>query len=142
MTARGTDPDIALAWNLVDSIGQRTPDEQWEHGAKKSAELVVAAVIARAAASDSARRTILADSARKVLVRSRPSREEDPEGELIGTEAFARTLLGDKDEVFRLLKQYFALNPGHRPLFAKGNSWWWRPIKDDPRFSELVGHAQ
>jgi eukaryotic-like serine/threonine-protein kinase len=142
LTARGSDPDIALAWSLVDSIGQRTPDEQWEHGAKKSAELVVAAVIARAAGVDSGRRTLLADSARQVLRRSKPTREEDPEGELIGTEAFAQTLLGDKDEVFRLLKEYFALNPGHRALFAKGNSWWWRPLKDDPRFAELVGHAQ
>ena len=51
-------------------------------------------------------------------------------------------LLGDKDDAFRLLKEYFALNPGHRALFAKGNSWWWRPLKDDPRFSELVGHTQ
>jgi tetratricopeptide (TPR) repeat protein len=142
LTARGTDPDIALAWSLVDSIGQRTPDEQWEHGARKGAELVVAAVIARAAAGDSGRRALLADSARKVLVRARPSREEDPEGELIGTEAFVRTLLVEKDEAFRLLKEYFALNPGHRALFAKGNSWWWRTLKDDPRFSELVGHSQ
>ena len=140
MTARGTDPDIAVAWSLVDSIGQRTPDEQWEHGAKKGAELVVAAVIARAAAADSSR--LLADSARKVLTRSRPSREEDAEGELTATEAFARTLLGDKDDVFRLLKEYFVLNPAHRALFAKGNSWWWRPLKDDPRFAELVGHSQ
>jgi TolB-like protein len=142
LTARGTDPDITLAWSLVDSLGRRTPDEQWEHGARKSAELVVAAVIARAAASDSGRRALLADSARRVLLRARPTREEDPEGESLGTEAFVRTLLGEKDDAFRLLKEYFALNPGHRALFAKGNSWWWRPLKDDPRFTELVGHSQ
>ena len=52
-----------------------------------------------------------------------------------------RLLLNEKEEVFRLLKEYFALNPEHRALFAKGNSWWWRPLKDDPRFSELVGHS-
>jgi TolB-like protein len=140
MTTRGTAPDIAFAWSLLDSLRARMPEARWEDE-RRNAELGVAAVIARAAAADSSQRLRLVDSARKVLARARPTRQEDPEGELLGTEAFVQTLLGDKDEAFRLLKQYFTLNPGHRAKFAKANSWWWRPLKDDPRFSELVGHT-
>jgi hypothetical protein len=140
MTAPGTEPEIGFAWSLLDSLRQRMPDERWEVE-RRSAELVVAAVIARAASRDSGQRLQLADSAQRVLQRAKPTRAEDPDGELLGTEAFVRTLLGQKDEVFRVLKEYFALNPGHRALFAKGNSWWWRALKDDPRFSELVGHG-
>ena len=36
---------------------------------------------------------------------------QDPEGELLGTEAFVRVLLGDTDEAFRLLKPYFTIVP-------------------------------
>jgi serine/threonine-protein kinase len=138
MTARGSRPDIATAWSLVDSVRARVPADQWPPY-KLAVETIVGAVIARAAAVDSANRVVLADSARHVLQAAKASREMDPEGELLGFQAFARTLLGDKEDAFRLLKEYFAINPSHRALFAKGNSWWWRPLMDDPRFEELVG---
>jgi hypothetical protein len=138
LTGRARDADIPRAWALVDSLGARlTPSERESRG--REHQMVVAGVIARVAAGDSARRSSLADSARRVLLRARAGPEADPEGELLGTEAFVRTLLGDKDEAFRLLKQYFVANPGHRALFAQGNTWWWRPLRDDPRFAELVG---
>jgi serine/threonine-protein kinase len=138
MTAPGRAPDVGRAWKLVDSLHGMLPSEE-SKARRRELQVTAAGVIARAAGTDTAMRAGLADSARRVLLRSRASPEEDPEGELMGTEAFVRTLLGDKEEAFRLLKQYFALNPVHRALFAKANSWWWRPLKDDPRFADLVG---
>ena len=74
LTTRGTDPDIGYAWSLVDSLRLRTPEDAWD-GARKSAELVVAAVIARAAAADDGRRALLSDSAHQVLRRARLTRD-------------------------------------------------------------------
>lgn len=102
-------------------------------------QLAVAAVIARAsvAASDPS----LADSARRVAKRAHATRKDDPDGELLGNEAFVHVVLNDKSEAIRLLKEYFAINPSHRAGFARTNHWWWRPLRDDPAFSELVGYS-
>jgi len=138
LTARARSADIPQAWALMDSLGRMFPPA--ERAVRRSEhQMMVAGAIARVAVADSTTRPALVDSARRVLMRARAGRGPDPEGELLGTEAFVRTLLGDKDEAFRLLKQYFIANPGHRALFAQGNTWWWRPLRDDPRFAELVG---
>jgi serine/threonine-protein kinase len=55
----------------------------------------------------------LADSARNVLMRSSADPDADPTRELLPWQAFVRTLLGNL-------------------------SWWWRDIKDDPGFQELL----
>ena len=138
MTSRGVEPDIGRAWSLVESLRAMLPDEEWQL-TRHEALIAAAAVIARAAVSDTTRRGVLGDSARRVLKRAEASPEQDPSGEWLGTQAFVRTLLGDRDEAFRLLKRYFTLHPEHRTRFARGNSWWWRPLRDDPQFAELVG---
>jgi len=61
---------------------------------------------------------------------------------LLGTTALVYVLLGDRTGAFNALKSYFAINPSHRALFAKANSWWWRSLRDDPRYGELVGFQQ
>ena len=93
-------------------------------------QILVAAVLARAGAGDSARR---------LLARSRADAEIDRERELVSYQAFVRVLLGDRDEALELLKQYLAANPEHRVGFATGYHWWWRDLRDDPRFRQLVG---
>jgi hypothetical protein len=102
-------------------------------------QIRVAAVLAYASRRDSTRRDVLADSARRVLVRARADRELDPALELSSDEAQVRTILGDRDEAVRLLKLYLTKNPGHREGFGKSNAWMWRELRDDPRFKELVG---
>jgi tetratricopeptide (TPR) repeat protein len=139
MTAQGANADIGRAWQLADSLTQLAPAEE-AAARRRELALIVAGVIARAAKAGGAGSAGLGDSARHLLQRFHPSRAEDPEGELLGTEAFVRILLGDTDEALRLLKEYFTVNPGHRALFAKSTSWWWRPLRDDPRFADLVGH--
>jgi hypothetical protein len=73
-----------------------------------------------------------------VLGRARADRTIDPSGELIGYEAVARTMLGDKKEAVRLLQTYLTDHPEHRRGFAKLNAWWWRDLQSDQRFQTLV----
>jgi serine/threonine-protein kinase len=140
MSASGSRPDVVGAWEFGDSLHRMLEPRAW--GAQwREIHLAIAAAIARAALVDSANRAILADSARRVVVRARADRTQDPDGELLGLQAFVSVLLGDRDEAFRSLKEYFAINPSHRALFARTSSWWWRPLRADPRFGELVGFA-
>ena len=138
MTAPTARPDIARGWALIDSVHRISPADHWDWE-ERELKLVVAAAIARLAIQDSARRTVLSDSARRIVARAHPTRTQDPEGELLGTEALVYVFLGDKPAAFQSLKSYFAINPSHRALFAKANSWWWRPLRDDPHYAELLG---
>jgi citrate synthase len=74
-----------------------------------------------------------------VLVRARTNDPAiDPERELLSTESFIRSLMGDRDEALRLLKEYLIAHPEHRALFAQSQHWWWRDLKTDLRFKALV----
>ena len=138
MTAPDTRHEIPFAWQLLDSLHRMTPAEQWASRGREM-QLAVAAVIARAAVAGSD--APLADSARRVAKRAHATRKIDPDGELLGNEAFVHVVLNDKPEAIRLLKEYFAINPGHRAGFARTNHWWWRPLRDDPAFADLVGYS-
>jgi len=129
MTSEAKQPDVALAWRLFEALGKLTPPQLWRFG-RLQAQIGVAAVLARAG---------LADSARRVLARSRGGPDVDPEGELLSFQAFAYLFLGDRDMALRLLKQQVAANPAHRVGLAKSNHWWWRDIRGDPRFREIIG---
>jgi serine/threonine-protein kinase len=138
MTATDAKPDIQFAWRLRDSLHHMTPADQWPSRGREM-QLAVAAVIARAATNGADRP--LADSARRVAKRAHALRKDDPDGELLGPESFVHMILNDKAEAIRLLKEYFAINPSHRAGFARTNHWWWRPLRDDPAFAELVGFS-
>src|SRR2546422_166033 len=129
MTSEAKKPDVAVAWTLFEALGKRTPPQLWRYG-RLQAQIGVAAVIARAG---------LADSARRVLARSQGGPDVDPEGELLSFQAFAYLLLGDRDTALRLLKQQVAANPAHRVGLTRSNHWWWRDIRGDPRFREIIG---
>ena len=123
-------PDVERAWQLVALLDTVTP-EAFRSYLRLESRLRAGGVIARAG---------LKDSARHVLDRARAAttRVADPGQDLLAIEAYERTLLGDRDEAIALLKRYSAANPGH---FERGKdiSWWWRDLKDDPRFKALVG---
>ena len=128
MTSDDARPDAAEAWHLLARIDSLTPAPRkpFEH---YRATAILAAALARAG---------LKDSARHVLERARPERGADPSQETLSIEAFARTILGDRDEAIALLKRYVAANPSH--AFTRGGniSWWWRDLKADPRFAQLT----
>ena len=55
---------------------------------------------------------------------------------------FARTVLGEHDEAFALLREYLAANPRHRADLAKDYQWWFRDLRTDPRCQQLVAGAR
>jgi serine/threonine-protein kinase len=131
MTSQAEAPDVAKAWQLVGQLGELTPAQRWEFG-KLKAQMAVAAVLARDRSVDSARR---------VLTRSRGNTKLDPAQELLYLEAFVRTLLGDRDDALQLLKRYVAANPERRVDLAKDSQWWFRELRNDPRYRQLAGTA-
>jgi len=128
MTTPGAQPDPPATWRLLAQIDSLTPAPRkaLEH---HRAETIVGVALARAG---------LADSARHVLLRARADRDVDATQEILSIEAFARTILGDRDQAIALLQRYIAANPTH--AFTRGGdiSWWWRDLKSDPRFVQLT----
>jgi serine/threonine-protein kinase len=130
MTTPARAPDVGGAWQLVATLDNASP-LPFRPYMRLEARLRAGGVLARAG---------LKDSARHVLEQARAATTPaaDPGQELLAIEAYQRTLLGDRDEAIALLKRYSAANPGH---FERGKdiSWWWRDLRDDPRFKALVG---
>ena len=117
------------AWRLVADLRKITPDKDWVFEGREAPMLVAAGLVHAG----------MPDSARRVLQRSRGDATTDPTRDLLIDEAVIRVILGDKDEALKLLKQYLVANPEHRAGMAETQSWWWRDLKNDPRYKEMVG---
>jgi len=130
MTTKAMEPDIDEAWQTFAQLEEMTPDYELEYQSR-SGRMLVAAAAARAG---------MADSARHLLEASRGDPQIDPAGELLTLEAFVRTFLGDSDESIRLLRLYRTYHPEHESGEPWDTHWWWREIRDDPRFRELAQH--
>ena len=128
-TSSARQPDVPTAWRLVEELRAMTPAKEWP-GLGREAQMLAAAAIGRAG---------LKDSADHVLVRARGGPDVDPDRELLTVEAFIRELLGQRDASLELLKQYLVARPEHRQGLAVSQSWWWRGLRADPRFTEMVG---
>ena len=87
-------------------------------------------------------RAKLPDSARSVIGRAEGSESLDPSGDLVYLEAMARSQLGEKDKAISLLGRYYAAHPQQQRYAAKDESFWWKPLKDDPKYQALVGSAR
>jgi len=129
LTLRGTKTTPTAAWSLVPALQKVTPEKDWPFESRE-AQMLVAAGLARAG---------MADSARHVLVRSRGNPEIDPSRDLVIDEAVVRVILGDTTDALNLLKQYLVANPDHRVGMANTQSWWWRDLKNTPRYRQMVG---
>jgi len=122
--------DIDRAWELLARQDSLTPERAREFERLRG-RMVLAAVLARAS---------MPDSARAVLNRARTevTAEVDPTRELLLVEAYARTLLGEKDAAVRLLLEHEAAVPGS--FSGDGAAlWWWSGLQDHPEFRRLVG---
>ena len=126
---KGEKPDINRAWSLLEDYVRLSPPNQRDF-LRLRGQMLVAMALARAG---------LKDSARAVAARSRADATMDPPRELVSFEALVQTLLGDKDEAIRLLGVYFASNPQQRTSVDRDESWWYRDLRDDPRYQALVG---
>jgi serine/threonine-protein kinase len=133
LTGTGT-PDVAAAWRLADSIVAMNPPPKRDLE-RLNVTMLVAAVIARASKNQPA----LADSARHLAKKSEGSAAIDRVRQLAYSGAFVYTLLGDKDDAMRLLREYVAVNPRQAKALKDDPGWWFRPLQADPRFRQLVG---
>ena len=134
LTTRSKEPDVAAAWKLSDSVVALTAPAR-RPAQRMNADLLVAAVLARASKGQGA----LADSARRVAHRAEGDVTVDPTRELALFGAFAYTVLGDKADAIRMLKQYFAVNPQRTAAYAGDPGWWFKDIAGTPEFRQLVG---
>jgi serine/threonine-protein kinase len=135
LTTRAKPPDPALAWKLAGALEAQTPKSDLAFQ-KLDDQIAVAAVLSRGG---------LVDSARHLLDRSQGNMDVDPAQDLLYSEAFVRANLGDqkdKDKAIQLLQRYIAGHPERREDLAKDYQWWFRPLRDDPRYQQLAGGAR
>jgi eukaryotic-like serine/threonine-protein kinase len=91
-------------------------------------------------ALDLLRAGVSPDSARHVADRaSSTGQTDDSVGELLVYEAQFRAQVGDTDKAIRLLSKFFAVDPPPRAFAKDDDSWYWEPIRNDPRYKALVG---
>jgi len=126
---RGQTPDVPKLWRLVDEYVEKSPENLREFRRKRAGMFVAMALV----------RSGLPDSARSVAVRSRADAEIDTARELAWFEAIVRTFLGEKDQAIDLLSVYLASNPGQRASWARDSTWWFKDLRSDPRYRDLVG---
>jgi serine/threonine-protein kinase len=100
---------------------------------KRSAQILAGIALLRAN---------LPDSARAVIDHAAGSEGLDPSGDLTYLEAMGRSQLGEKDKAISLLARYFAAHPQQRAYAGKDESFWWKPLQDDPKYRALVGSAK
>ena len=125
----GLKPDVPELWGLVEQYARMYPQNQQEYR-RKRAQIMLSMALANAG---------LRDSARAVALRSRADPRIDPTNDLVFLEVAARNVMGDRDEAVRLLGRYLATNPQDRESIARDESWFFKGLRDDPRFVALVG---
>jgi eukaryotic-like serine/threonine-protein kinase len=128
---KDTKPDVPKAWQLLEDYVKVEPPNARPFK-RLYGQMLVAMALARAG---------LKDSARTVAVRSRGDASTDQTRDLAYLEALVRTLVGDRDEAVRQLSIYLAANPQMRAGMARDETWWFRDLRDDPKFRTLLGMA-
>ena len=129
MVGRAQEPDVPRAWQLRDSVTALAPEQERQFR-KLQAQMITAAVIARAK---------LVDSARQVAQQSRGNTEIDPTHDLAEEEAYVYTLIGDNKAAFKALKSYWTANPTQQKAMAESPGWRFEPLQSDPNWSREVG---
>jgi eukaryotic-like serine/threonine-protein kinase len=138
LTTSAFQPDIRRAWRLEDSVTAEAPAPQrtfW----RLNANMLVAAVIARASKADSSSGAALADSARHVVEHSLGDATVDPNRDLALYGAIAYTILGDNQKAVHLLQLNFAINPQRVAGYRQDPGWQFKSLQDYPAFRQLVG---
>jgi serine/threonine protein kinase/tetratricopeptide (TPR) repeat protein len=121
-------PDIDQLWRLYGRYREVIPPNAVFN--RHYGLMLVAIALARAGLRDSAVATAL---------RARADSSVDQTRDLALLEAIARTILEDRDEALRLLDVYLTANPHLRESMARDESWWWKDLRADPRYREIVG---
>ena len=122
-------PTPAAIWKVYDAFLEANKANKPEIAQRKGMMLAAVALI----------RAGLPDSARSVVAHAPGNENLDPSGDLIYLEAMARSQLGDKDRAISLLTRYFAAHPQQQKYAGRDESFWWKPLQDEPRYRALVG---
>jgi TolB-like protein/tRNA A-37 threonylcarbamoyl transferase component Bud32 len=128
---KDTKPDVPKAWQLLEDYVKLEPPNARAFK-RLYGQMLVALALARAG---------LKDSAEAVAVRSRGDASTDQTRDLAYLEALVRTLIGDRAEAIRQLSIYLAANPQMRAGMARDETWWFRDLREDPKFRTLLGMA-
>jgi TolB-like protein/tRNA A-37 threonylcarbamoyl transferase component Bud32 len=122
-------PSLDSVRVLADSLPKLAPANRREFF-RREGQIIRAIVLGRAGK---------ADSAKKILdAMMDPPRDADPENDLLYQNAYARLTLNDRKTALALLKTYLTRNPEHREGLGKDSAWWWRDLKQDPQFLQLI----
>jgi hypothetical protein len=127
-------PNVPLAWKLADSVVALTPPPL-RALQRLSTNMLVAAVIGRASKSNPA----LTDSAYKVAHASEGDATVDATRDLAFSGAHVYSLIGKKDDAFRLLREYMAANPQRAQAMRDDPGWWFKELAQDPHWAQVVG---
>jgi hypothetical protein len=120
-----TPPDVNRGWRLVGQLDTlMSPSTRPAFNLRW--RMMMAAVLARAGLTDSARRTLRS---------ARQSGSDD--AQLDFYEASARVRLGDSAEAIRLIGRYLASSPEGRAFIRRDPEF--EPLWSDARFQSLVG---
>jgi len=125
----GFKPSPDSIWNAYREFVDRSPANVKELNKLKGGMLAALGLF----------RAGLPDSAKAVASRSRGNPQVDPSSVLFVYEAHFRSQSGDKNEAIRLLTDFYAKSPQQHAMAKDDHSWWWDPIRDDPRYKSLVG---
>ncbi len=132
MTTRQDSANPRLAWQLLDSVLARTSPDQRAYQ-RLYDEAIVAWVLARAGA---------ADSARHLLRRTVSDASIDPTHDIAYTKSMAYASLGDKSAAVDELNLYLAANPSKRAGLAQDPGWQLASLANDPAFQQAVRAAR
>ncbi len=123
-----TPPDVSRGWRLVAQLDTLVPPNT-RSTFRPRWRMMMAAVLARAGLTDSARATV------------RAARKTSPgDAQLDFYEASARVRLGDTTDAIRLLGRYLASSPESKAFIGRDPEF--EPLWNDPRFQRLVADAR
>jgi tetratricopeptide (TPR) repeat protein len=121
-------PDMAEVWKTYDEYVKASPANLQEFDKLKGKMMVGIAYL----------RAGMPDSAKAIAASSQGDPSVDPRGETVNLAAIIYAQAGDKDKAISLATRWFAANPNQRATAANDNAWWFRDIRDDPRYKALI----
>ncbi|MBA3853528.1 MAG: hypothetical protein C0503_03875 [Gemmatimonas sp.] len=137
LTLPGAQPDLAQAWALVDSVVAHTQPADTAHW-RRTGNILVAGALARVSGGQGP----LADSARRVIRRNVGDASVDQLRELAYYASFVSVILGDRQDAYRLLREYIAANPNKARILRDEPGWWFGVIAETPEYRQIMGSAQ
>jgi eukaryotic-like serine/threonine-protein kinase len=121
-------PNMAEVWKTYDEYVKASPANLQEFDKLKGKMMVGIAYL----------RAGMPDSAKAIAASAQGDPQVDPRGETVNLAAIIYSQAGDKDKALSLVSRWFAANPQQRGTAANDNAWWFKDLRDDPRYKALL----